>query len=393
MNDLLSIFLRHGLSSSGIPTEVALDGACSEAPASPGASVACYSRTKNIFVVPIVESKNKLVQIQRQIFSAHAVIRANNATFQQRPERFNAVRMDRTSNVLAFHMRHGRMRKACINQLPIPAMIVSRNQSDLAIYGHPYKVVKRSHIGNLDELANNITLASNRANDCHFVRSASDAFALVAMPVFVFAADIGFINFDNAHKLDELRISKASAKSMAHVPRRFVRPDFRAKFCAQCSVDLKRRHALFARQHEIEHFEPSQHAYICILEHGADQERKAVVLVIRMLLADPMKWPRPKCVNFVRSTTRTVHTIRPSASLQIPHTGIVIRKQFVKFGNRHLPGKFEVCFRHAEEYTPTLERCQVRDSPLFKEGNMLACNSFTASDRSGSLVTPQRCRQ
>ena len=40
----------------------------SEAPASPGASVACYSRAKNIFVVSVVETENELVEIERQIF-------------------------------------------------------------------------------------------------------------------------------------------------------------------------------------------------------------------------------------------------------------------------------------------------------------------------------------
>src|SRR5207244_8814054 len=97
--------------------------------ASPGASVTCYRRAKDIFVVPVVETKNKLVQIQRQILAAHAVISADHATLQQRPERLNAVRVDRTANIFALHVRDGRMRETGVNQLAISARAWSQSTS------------------------------------------------------------------------------------------------------------------------------------------------------------------------------------------------------------------------------------------------------------------------
>jgi len=60
MNDLLTILLfNHVAFQKAVST--ALDGACSEAPASPGASVACYLRTKYIWILAVVESERKLI--------------------------------------------------------------------------------------------------------------------------------------------------------------------------------------------------------------------------------------------------------------------------------------------------------------------------------------------
>ena len=38
----------------------------------------------------MIEAPLKFIQVQRQIFLAHIVIGADDATFQQRPESFNA---------------------------------------------------------------------------------------------------------------------------------------------------------------------------------------------------------------------------------------------------------------------------------------------------------------
>src|SRR5688572_1274795 len=93
MSNLLSVLFRHSSFPSGNATEAGLVyHACSEAPSSRGASVGCYRGTKDIFSVPIVETKNKLVEIQRQIFSGHAVISSDHATLQQRPKTFDALR-------------------------------------------------------------------------------------------------------------------------------------------------------------------------------------------------------------------------------------------------------------------------------------------------------------
>jgi len=73
-----------------------------EASASGLTSASCYHVKEGILVVAIVEAVLKLCKVQRQIFLAHVVIGAEHAELEQRPERFDAVRMDFAANVLAF---------------------------------------------------------------------------------------------------------------------------------------------------------------------------------------------------------------------------------------------------------------------------------------------------
>ena len=65
MSNFLSILFRHFSFSSESASEAALAyDVRSEVPASPGASVACYSRTKDSFVLAVVETEHKLIQVQ-----------------------------------------------------------------------------------------------------------------------------------------------------------------------------------------------------------------------------------------------------------------------------------------------------------------------------------------
>src|SRR5262245_27923426 len=101
MRDFLSIFsLWHNAFSRVSRTSGLIERAAfPEALAGSDASVTCYRSAENILVMSIVEPKDELIQVQRQILSAHAVIRADYTAFQQTPERFNRVGMDRPTNV------------------------------------------------------------------------------------------------------------------------------------------------------------------------------------------------------------------------------------------------------------------------------------------------------
>ena len=72
-----------------------------EVPASSGASASSHSCPENIWILPIVESKLELVQVERQIFLAHIVIGADDAALHQGPKRFDVVRMDVPANVFS----------------------------------------------------------------------------------------------------------------------------------------------------------------------------------------------------------------------------------------------------------------------------------------------------
>src|SRR5215469_7429780 len=95
------------------PTEPAcwrLD-ACSEASASYHASAACYRRTEDVLIFPVIVAKLELSKVQRQIFFAYMVEAPHNPAFQQAPERFDIVGMNFATNIFALAVAHCVMRK------------------------------------------------------------------------------------------------------------------------------------------------------------------------------------------------------------------------------------------------------------------------------------------
>jgi hypothetical protein len=57
--------------------------ACSEAPASCHASAPSYRYPKDVLSLAIVKAKLKFVQVERQIFGADVMVRADDSTLEQ----------------------------------------------------------------------------------------------------------------------------------------------------------------------------------------------------------------------------------------------------------------------------------------------------------------------
>jgi hypothetical protein len=57
-------------------------------------------RPENIRVVAIVVPELKFRNVERHVFAAHLVERANDAEFEDRPEAFNRVRVNRADDIL-----------------------------------------------------------------------------------------------------------------------------------------------------------------------------------------------------------------------------------------------------------------------------------------------------
>jgi hypothetical protein len=71
-----------------------------EASTSSDASAQCYGVPEDIRVFAMVVAKLKLIQIQREIFLTDVMVGADNATLQERPERFEIVGMHLPAHVL-----------------------------------------------------------------------------------------------------------------------------------------------------------------------------------------------------------------------------------------------------------------------------------------------------
>ena len=85
--------------------------------------------TKNIRVGAIVVAELKFGDVQRQIFIAYLVKRADHAALEDRPKAFNRVRVDRTDHVLPDVVLDALVR--ILLQVLVNLIIVGRQQANL----------------------------------------------------------------------------------------------------------------------------------------------------------------------------------------------------------------------------------------------------------------------
>jgi len=71
------------------------------------ASINC--RSENVCVLPVIIAELELDNIERHIFPAHFVERADDAALENRPEAFNGLSMNRADDVLASRVVNGRV--------------------------------------------------------------------------------------------------------------------------------------------------------------------------------------------------------------------------------------------------------------------------------------------
>ena len=78
-----------------------------ETDASDLVSAACYRRPEHIGVAAVVVPELKFGDVERQIFCAHLVERADHAALEDAPKAFNRVRVNCADNVLLVTVLHG----------------------------------------------------------------------------------------------------------------------------------------------------------------------------------------------------------------------------------------------------------------------------------------------
>ena len=136
------------------------------------------------------------------------------------------------------------------------------------------------------------------------------------MPVFVFAADVGFVNFNDAAKLF-LRLYHRGADFVAHQVRRIVGAE------AHLPLNLQGADALFAGGHKVHDLEPLAERLVGVLKNRADQNREAIALRIA-LLALPMPLAGLQVINGGVATARADNAVRPAAGLQVGFAGVLV---------------------------------------------------------------------
>jgi hypothetical protein len=303
-----------------------------ETDASDLVSAACYRRSKHVGIHAVIVAELKLGNVQWHIFGAHLVERADYAAFEDRPETFNRVGVNRTDNVLLVTVFYGLAR--IFLQAPIDLVLVRRQQADFIGHGLTDKLFDVLLRDVIEYAGNHIALALNRTDDGRLASSSAAALAVVALnpvAVVILAADPCFVNLDNSAKL-RFRGDQRSADFVAHRMGRLVT----AK--AHHALDLKGAHSLLAGKHEMGDAIPVAEGLLRVLKDRAHQCRKAIAVLVTRLTEPMERLVARGVVQVSIATTRTGDTLRPAASNQVTKARFVVtdRKAVLKLADGHL---------------------------------------------------------
>jgi hypothetical protein len=294
------------------------------------------SLSENVGVQPIVVPELEFGNVQRQIFVADLVEAAHNAALNERPEALDCVRMNRADDMLTLGMVNRLMREPILQSV-IARIGVSAKQADACGDGFANEARERRAVSLGDDARDDVPLAPDCADDgglASVPASARSAF-LIPMPIAVFAADVGFVDFDDTAKLLNV-FDEGDADFMAHKPSSLVRTK------AHITVDLKSRHSPFADKHQVNNSIPVFERLVCVLEYRSSQVREAIASLRSARVALPMPSHSRDCANLRLAAARAANAFRPAASYQIPDTVVFGLKQLVELCCGQLMNGFDV---------------------------------------------------
>ena len=177
-------------------------------------------RSEDVGVPPVVIAELELGDIERHVFAAHFVERADNAALENRPEAFDGLGMDCANDILTTRMVNSRVRIVLVERI-VARILIGTKQADFMGDGFAYERSESGGIHVRDHARDNIPLAADRADDWSFAgtnaaRSATAA-AFIPMPVFGQAANESFVNFDNSAEFIDV-LHESGSDLMAHEP-------------------------------------------------------------------------------------------------------------------------------------------------------------------------------
>lgn len=306
----------------------------------------------------------KLIQVERQVLFAHMVVRAHDSALQERPERVNVSGVNLAAHILALAVLY-RLVLIIAVQEAIAGMLIGRNERDFFIHGFTNETIKRSHIGILNHLANDIALTGDSSYDRNLASGAATLNALGEVLIPLFAAHVRLINFDfaavTAKHLCHVFILHCGADSVAHIPSRSVVARTDLPMNLQCADSL------LALGHQVNDFKPSLERIVGILENRSRDNREAVAVLTAaiLILTKPVKRARLQGVNLLAIAARATNAIRPAQLHQILLAGFIRRVLSLDLMERDIGLRAkDFCF-HGSEYSNCWGRCQAQHNRLY----------------------------
>ncbi len=302
------------------------------APASSDASASCYGFPKDVGILAVVVTELKLREVQGQILLAYVVKTAHDAALEQAPERFDVVGVDLAPHVLASRVRYGVVLITYRFQVVIAAMLVCCDQINLVAHGSAHETIQGGRISVLDHLADDVAFATDSADHRGFATHAGDVLLFVPVTILVFAADAGFVDFNDTHKLLEIGIIHCRTQAMAHIPRGAV------VAASDLTLNLKRADSLFGIEYLPENLEPSLQWIVRVFENGSRNYGEPIGVAAPA--SDIRALPFPRQFNLVDviwlAATRAFNlAVRPTTLHQELLAGVVRRKGHHQFSEGH----------------------------------------------------------
>jgi hypothetical protein len=300
-----------------------------ETDASDLVSAACYRAPKHVGVHAVVVPELKFRDVERHIFGAHLVERADHATLKDAPKAFNRVRVHRTDHVSVLTVVNRLVREAA-QIIAVACPRVSRQQAHFVGHGLVHKIEHGLRGDTLKHARNHVAIALDCANDRRLVGSRAKL-PLIPMAVFVFSTNPRLVHFHDATKF-LLRRDQPGADFVAHGMGRLVATE------AKHALNLKGAHSLLAGEHQMGDPIPVAERLLGILEDRPGKAREPIA-VWRTLSALPVKRLVARGVIQVRiATARAMDALRPAARHKVLKASLVVpdRETGLELGRGHL---------------------------------------------------------
>lgn len=272
---------------------------------------AIQSFERVIFDVSKIEPERKFSNVSVKMFRANVMVNAGDAAFQQSPNTLNRVRIDAVASVFTAGMVDGLMLKEKPVKVAVSTVFVGK---DRRANGN---VIVDSLLNNWQTRVLNVHRFGSPAAFTHTEnglladRTATAIEFQISVFVGFFAADIGFVNLDNASQFVDVRATSL-AEPLEHKPSRLLSN-------AYLFAELKRRNTLSSRYEQIHRINPLVKRNVRTLE-----DRASANCEIQFTGITAIETAFPRRDAFADLASRTDHAVGPQAGFEINTSGFLI---------------------------------------------------------------------
>jgi hypothetical protein len=124
-------------------------------------------RSENVRILPVVISELELGNIERHIFAAHFVERADHAALENRPEAFDGLCVNCSNDILASRMVNSRVWVIPVERI-VAWILIGAKQADFMRDSFAHECDESVGIDIRDNASDHIALAADSADDWSF---------------------------------------------------------------------------------------------------------------------------------------------------------------------------------------------------------------------------------